>query len=390
MATKSNGVFETTKVDNDSNEKRRILFVGGLPSSVDEEILRDYFSKIATVTNIKIARDKKSKGSKGYAYVTLSESSVIPNVIGTHHLLHNRKLDVQVASRKGERHIWKNEQRKRRLFLINLPTEVTPQEFEQAFSKFGAVHNAYTVVEPGDDQEKPYGYVEFEDPDSAEKALSAKVYIRGNLVTVSKFRNKDQNQSSVSSSKNIISADKVAVPQANQLALPESQSDSRNLLKNSGSRTSICTKSEQKLSGAGSPRELDKLDPQISNAQTDVRSDEDKSAECLPHPLVLGEKCTKALKSERSYRMSFILAHKLNNSIRNVRLNVEQVHPDCQVTNIKYVKTERECLLWQPRQLPYQKPATFKLFPVRNKLGSSTIQLRCSSAIGRHPGATSA
>jgi RNA-binding protein Musashi len=238
MATEINRISEATRVDQDSNERRRILFVGGLPGAVDEETLKNYFSKMTQVSNIKIARDKKSKSSKGYAYVTLAEASAIPKIVGTHHHLYGRKLDVQVASRKGERHVWKNEQRKRRLFLVNLPADVSTQEFEEAFSQFGPVHNAYTVVETDGFHEKPYGYVEFENPESADKALASKVFIRGTMITISKFRNKD-----ISHGVDETNIQTIGLENSNSKAKTDQPLErftlNSNILKNSGSSTSI-------------------------------------------------------------------------------------------------------------------------------------------------------
>lgn len=377
MAQESVRKLDNSKIEADTNEKRRILFVGGLPSSVDEEILRDYFSKLTSVTNLKIARDKKSKGSKGYAYVTLAESCVIPTIVGTHHHLHGRKLDVQVASRKGERHVWKNEQRKRRLFLIDLPCEVTTQEFEQAFSRFGELHNAYTVVESGDSEANRYGYVEFEQPESAERALNAKVYIRGKLIQISKFRNKEQTSDLDIGNQPI----QIGKSSQNKIQVLEPKGSSINLLKNSGSRTSIGTKSELKLSGVGSPRE--RVGMNAGGTSSLPASD----SQILPRTEIAATPDsafgTKSNRPESSYRMGFILLHKLNQNPSNYRLNVQAGPRTTQNPGLLVLVPAGGSLQRTAAQKPSKPLPSFELFPTPNKSVQSVMQPRLSAAIGR-------
>ena len=377
MAQESVRKLDNSKIEADTNEKRRILFVGGLPSSVDEEILRDYFSKLTSVTNLKIARDKKSKSSKGYAYVTLAESCVIPTIVGTHHHLHGRKLDVQVASRKGERHVWKNEQRKRRLFLIDLPCEVTTQEFEQAFSCFGELHNAYTVVESGDSEHNRYGYVEFEHQESAERALNAKIFIRGKLIQISKFRNKEQTSDLEIGHQPIQSVKS----SQKKIQVFEPKGSSTNLLKNSGSHTSIATKSELKLAGVGSPREQLGISGRGSSSlpASDSQILQLSQIAAIPDS-ALGSKTNRP---ESSYRMGFILLHKLNQNPSNYRLNV-QTAPRTAQRPAQSVQTPARGSLKGTSAPKTSKPLSgFELFPVCNKSVPSVVQPRPSAAIGR-------
>lgn len=377
MAQESVRKLDNSKIEADTNEKRRILFVGGLPSSVDEEILREYFSKLTSVTNLKIARDKKSKGSKGYAYVTLADSCVIPTIVGTHHHLHGRKLDVQVASRKGERHVWKNEQRKRRLFLIDLPCEVTTQEFEQAFSRFGELHNAYTVIESGDSEENRYGYVEFEQPESAARALNAIVYIRGKLIQISKYRNKEQTSDLEIGNQPI----EIAKSNQNKIQVLEQKGCSTNRLKNSGSRTSIGTKSELKLSGAASPRERVSINAGGSSSLPASNSQILQGSQIAAIPEL--SPGAKTNRPESSSRMGFILLHKLNQNPSNYRLNVQSGPRTAQTPGLSVLPAvggsgRHIVALNSLKAVP-----NFELFPVSNKSVRSARQPRLSAAIGR-------
>src|SRR3990167_8733033 len=166
-------------------DHRRTLFVGGLPTLISEESLWKHFSRFATLANVKIMKDKKTKEVKGYAYITLADAAHIPDVMAVDHVINQRKLDVQLATRKGERHIWKFDQIRRRLFLSGLPPDTQKSDLYHALSKFGPINNAYTIEDFETKKPKTYGYVEFENEESAQAALKEPVYVKGSLIRVS-------------------------------------------------------------------------------------------------------------------------------------------------------------------------------------------------------------
>src|SRR3990167_329190 len=115
--------------------ERRILFVGGLSPAITEGELESHFSQHCEVHSVKIMKEKKTKMPKGFAYITLKKE--LPSdspVITIAHNIHGRRVDVQFASKKGEKQRWKEELRARRVLVKNLPKDVTAGQLEHAFS----------------------------------------------------------------------------------------------------------------------------------------------------------------------------------------------------------------------------------------------------------------
>lgn len=170
--------------------KKRILFVGGLPATMSEETLEKHFSGYGQVSKVKIMRDKKTKVPKCYAFVTMSNPDLLPVIVSDSQIIEGRRLDCQIASRKGEKKDWKEDQKKRRIFVTNLSDEHTSEQLHECFSQFGELRTAYVIYDYFTKLSKNYGYVEFKDQEAANKALNSEVFLKGSHVLCVPFMGK--------------------------------------------------------------------------------------------------------------------------------------------------------------------------------------------------------
>lgn len=166
-----------------SNDKRKILFVGGIPATMSEAEIEHHFAQNCRVSKVRIMREKKTLEPKGFAFVTLTDASAVTAVLNMTHVISGRKVDVQLASRKGEKKEWKEEQKKKRIFVSNLPNNFGNDELAAYFSKYGQIRNAYIIKDFMTDQSKNYGYIEFEEVGIVHAVLKDQVTIHGHKVT---------------------------------------------------------------------------------------------------------------------------------------------------------------------------------------------------------------
>ena len=152
-----------------SQENRKMIFVGGISPQTSKSELYSYFESFGRVTKLKIAYNKKTKEPKGYAYVTMQYFESVEAILSETHWIGGRKADCQLAAKKSEKRNWKDNQRRRRIFLKNIPNTYTTEELSFIFSRFGPVRSSYIM----EDQEAALGcgYVEFVEVESVEKAL---------------------------------------------------------------------------------------------------------------------------------------------------------------------------------------------------------------------------
>ncbi|XP_074365473.1 heterogeneous nuclear ribonucleoprotein 1-like isoform X1 [Apium graveolens] len=89
------------KGSSDSKDfKTKKIFVGGIPTSVTEEELKDFFSKYGNVVEHEIIRDHTTKRSRGFGFVVFDSEQVVDNI-----LVDTNKIDMngtQVEIKKAE------------------------------------------------------------------------------------------------------------------------------------------------------------------------------------------------------------------------------------------------------------------------------------------------
>src|SRR3990167_10052371 len=174
------------------SERRRMLFVGGVPPQITEERLQAHFKKYGRVHKVKIVVDKKTRESKGYAYITVADARVMPSILKATHVILDRKLDVQLATSKGDKKKWQEDARQKRVFVSSLPNWATAKDLETAFAKFGPIHNAYIIYDYQKATYKDYGYVQFDSSADAAVAVKSQISVLGKEVTCQPYLNKTQ------------------------------------------------------------------------------------------------------------------------------------------------------------------------------------------------------
>ena len=176
-------------------ERRRILFVGGVAPNINEQSLFQHFSHFCELTKVKIMREKKTRESKGYAYITVADPNSIAVILSNEHFVLGRKLDVQLATSKGEKRDWKVQQRCKRVYAVGLPSDATDEQVEATFRQFGTVRNAFIIRQHESRIRKEYAYVQFEDAESAELALGSVIRINGKVITCQPYWSRHEEKS---------------------------------------------------------------------------------------------------------------------------------------------------------------------------------------------------
>lgn len=182
-----------------TEDKRKVLFIGGLPARVNEAALQRHFERYSPVERVRIVRERISRESKGYAFVNFEDPLVLPFILSQDQYIFGRKVDCQAAARKCEKKIMMDDQKQRRIFVVNIPAEVDNKSLHARFSEFGKVRNAYVIRDFKTKVSRTYGYVEFFSSDSAIQALNSPVWIGDHLVGCYFVSGKDEQMTVLSS-----------------------------------------------------------------------------------------------------------------------------------------------------------------------------------------------
>ncbi|KAG5490418.1 hypothetical protein JKF63_00538 [Porcisia hertigi] len=165
------------------------LFVRKLASAVTEEDMRKLFERYGTILSFALMRDIHTGESLGTAFVRYSthEEARAAMAALDGRELYGRQISIQWAKREHDSTPCGDARRKiRKLFVRNIPLDITVRHLRQMFSEFGAISNVtlHSDTAPavdreggGDNWHPPHrmrniAFILFLDDDVAEQAVS--------------------------------------------------------------------------------------------------------------------------------------------------------------------------------------------------------------------------
>ncbi|KAJ6847011.1 RNA-binding protein Musashi-like protein 2-like [Iris pallida] len=86
--------------------KSKKIFVGGLPSTINERDFRSYFEKFGRITDVVIMYDSTTHRPRGFGFITFDSEEAVDSVMqSNYHQLSNKHVEVKVAVPKdGNNH----------------------------------------------------------------------------------------------------------------------------------------------------------------------------------------------------------------------------------------------------------------------------------------------
>merc|ERR1719278_1066247 len=165
------------------------VFIKNLDKSIDNKAMYDTFSAFGNILSCKVAQDADG-GSKGYGFVHFETEEAAMNAIQKVNgmLLNEKKVFVGrfVPRKEREKELGEEAKKFTNVYIKNFGEDLGDEKLKEVFSKFGKI-TSYKVVkdrdvvksEEGeevmdsgpDGKNKGFGFVSFEDSESAEKAV---------------------------------------------------------------------------------------------------------------------------------------------------------------------------------------------------------------------------
>ncbi|BFZ11158.1 hypothetical protein BsWGS_14197 [Bradybaena similaris] len=149
------------------------VFIKNLDKSIDNKALYDTFSAFGNILSCKIACDEH--GSKGYGFVHFETEEAarqsIEKVNGM--LLNGKKVYVgRFIPRKERIMLMGDKQRKyNNVYIKNFGEELDDAKLRELFETYGKIISAKVMYE-GTGKSRGFGFVSFEEPEAAERAVN--------------------------------------------------------------------------------------------------------------------------------------------------------------------------------------------------------------------------
>ncbi|VVB08792.1 unnamed protein product [Arabis nemorensis] len=149
------------------------LFVKNLDKSVDNKTLHEAFSECGNIVSCKVATDHLGQ-SKGYGFVQFESEDSAKNAIEKLNgkVLNDKQIFVGPFLRKEERESVADKMKFTNVYVKNLSETATDDELKTTFGQYGNISSA-VVMRDGDGKSRCFGFVNFENPEDAARAVEA-------------------------------------------------------------------------------------------------------------------------------------------------------------------------------------------------------------------------
>lgn len=170
----------------------RKLFIGGLAPQTDEDKLREFYSKWGDIVDLVVMKDGTTGRSRGFGFVTYSEASMAEQAVSDGpHEIDGKSIDTKRAISKDA--MEDNSGPTQKVFVGGLKREITSEQVNEYFQKFGPVKEALVMTEKETGESRGFAFVTFEDTESVERVMEAKPHdLCGSQIDVQKAVTKEE------------------------------------------------------------------------------------------------------------------------------------------------------------------------------------------------------
>lgn len=128
----------------ESSEEEMRLFVGCIPCNHEDQELISYFRNFGQDVSL-VKPQKGTRSNSGFVIIRCGTVKTKQSLLNSELFFKDRKLDCAEYF-EGERlRVRKQNRLRRRLFLPNLPSEISEEELKTAFSSFGPIEKIYKI-----------------------------------------------------------------------------------------------------------------------------------------------------------------------------------------------------------------------------------------------------
>ncbi|XP_068655696.1 polyadenylate-binding protein 2-like isoform X2 [Aristolochia californica] len=176
------------------------LYVGDLEGNVTDSHLYDLFSQLGQVVSVRVCRDLSTRRSLGYAYVNYSNPQDAARALEMLNFTPINAKPIRIMYSHRDPSIRKSGAAN--IFIKNLDKAIDNKALHETFSAFGNILSCKIATDPSG-QSKGYGFVQFDNEESAQNAIDKLngMLLNDKQVFVGPFVRKQERETSVNKTK---------------------------------------------------------------------------------------------------------------------------------------------------------------------------------------------
>lgn len=170
------------------------LFVGGLNVQTNNDGLREYFQQYGALTDCVVVMNQNLGRSRCFGFITYATPEEADAAMAVKpHVVDGNTVELKRAIAREDTNNPDIHANVKKIFVGGVKDHIESDHLTQYFSQFGAVEKAEIISDKLTGRKRGFGFVYFDDCDSATKAAIAKYHtIEGNKVEVKKAQSKQE------------------------------------------------------------------------------------------------------------------------------------------------------------------------------------------------------
>lgn len=170
------------------------LFVGGLNVETTEDGLRKYFEQYGVLNDCVVVMNQQLQRSRCFGFITYSTPEEADAAMAANpHVVEGHDVELKRAISREEANNPDIIANVKKIFVGGVKDHIEADNLIEYFSQFGAVEKAEIISDKLTGKKRGFGFVFFEDTDSATKAVLTRYHtIDGNKVEVKKALTKQE------------------------------------------------------------------------------------------------------------------------------------------------------------------------------------------------------
>jgi RNA recognition motif-containing protein len=161
------------------------VFVGGIPTHAPDQEVEQVFSRFGKILACRLMR-RQDGASRGFAFITyaIPQSALFAVSCKNKVRIRGKLVEIRAGLNIHESRKYRAQLQNRKIYIGNLPSNVTENEVRELFGEFGRITEIKLVREPLQMASPIYGFVTFEDCQTVHQVLNlpVRLHLKGRKV----------------------------------------------------------------------------------------------------------------------------------------------------------------------------------------------------------------
>jgi|SaaInlStandDraft_4_1057021.scaffolds.fasta_scaffold03619_2 RNA recognition motif-containing protein len=168
------------------------VFVGNVPFECTDKDFINPFKDMDGFVDAKVIRHPKSLTStRGFGFVCFEKQEHIDNLLKNTIKINDREVRISNYEKQKPHPVYAKKyfsEYPNKLFVQNIPPNITHEKFEEYFSEYGAVSRCYLITDRDSGIHKGKGVVHYMDMESYNKVMNEKHEMNGKELKIQNYR----------------------------------------------------------------------------------------------------------------------------------------------------------------------------------------------------------